>query len=467
MRELICAALSALMFYFSQGLADAWLLAWIAPAPLLWLAFGDTPAWRLVLASLVAFLAGQIYILQCYGDAPPMALVALFGLRPILFPFAVLFARLVLRGCGAFVALLAFPACWTAMEYVVGLLSPHGTLGSIAYSEMSEPLVLQSASLLGMYSVTFILCLFASALALAARGGRAAFVAAGAGLALCALDLAFGAASLLVPPPRVVRVAALADMGVADQADVMGPNVDAASIFASAARELGRRGAKLMVTPEESLATRRAWRREVFAPLQAASAQTGAEIVAGFHERAPPGDIATAFSPDGSWRVYAKRHLLLPIEARYTPGVAPGLLGGGMAMAICKDMDFPETIRQDAHTGLKLVAVPAWDFGADAWLHARMAIMRGVENGFAVVRAANHGLLTASDAQGRLIARKAVSSDHMEWILANLPLGPGPTLYTRMGDVFPWTSVALTLVLAGAAIFKRALGTSSPGHAWR
>jgi apolipoprotein N-acyltransferase len=251
-------------------------------------------------------------------------------------------------------------------------------------------------------------------------------------------------------------------MGVADRADVMGPDVDASSVFASAARELGRRGVKLMVTPEESLVTRRAWRQEVFAPLQAASAQTGAEIVAGFHERAPSGDIATAFSPDGSWRVYAKRHLLLPIEARFTPGVAPGLLGGGMAMAICKDMDFPETIRQDARTGLKLVAVPAWDFGADAWLHARLAIMRGVENGFAVVRAANRGLLTASDAQGRLIARKAVSPDHMEWILADLPLGPGPTLYTRMGDVFPWTSLALTFVLAAAAIVRaRRIGDHS------
>ena len=121
-------------------------------------------------------------------------------------------------------------------------------------------------------------------------------------------------------------------------------------------------------------------------------------------------------------------------------------------MEICKDMDFPETIRQDARTGLTLVAVPAWDFGTDAWLHARIAIMRGVENGFAVVRAANNGLLTASDAQGRLIARKTVDATHQAWILADLPLGPGPTLYTRIGDVFPWTILALTFVLAAAAL---------------
>ena len=443
------------MFYFSQGLDDAWLLSWFAPAPLLWLAFGDTPTWRLAVVSFVAFLAGQIYVLQCYGDAPPMVVASLFGLRPILFPLAILFARFVLRSRGAFVALLAFPVCWTAMEYLASLLSPHGSFGSIAYSEMSEPLALQSASLLGMYSVTFVLCLFASALALVARGGMGAFTAAGAGLALCAVDLAFGAVRLAAPQPRVVRVAALADMGLvtpAYGADLLGPNVEASSIFASVMRNLGEQGARLMVTPEESLFTRREWRGKVFAPLQAASKRTGAEIVTGFHERAPLGDISVAFAPDGSWRVYAKRHLLLPSEAAYTPGVAPGIVGGGTAMAICKDLDFPETIRRDARAGLRLMAVPAWDFGADGWLHGRMAIMRGVENGFAVVRAANGGLLTASDAQGRLIARKVVGPDHMDWILADLPLGPGPTLYTRIGDIFPWATLALTFLLGAGAL---------------
>jgi apolipoprotein N-acyltransferase len=63
-----------------------------------------------------------------------------------------------------------------------------------------------------------------------------------------------------------------------------------------------------------------------------------------------------------------------------------------------------------------------------------MAVMRGVENGFAIVRAASLGLLSASDAQGRLIAEKPVDPDHMDWILADLPLGPGPTLYAISGS---------------------------------
>ena len=40
----------------------------------------------------------------------------------------------------------------------------------------------------------------------------------------------------------------------------------------------------------------------------------------------------------------------------------------------------------------------------DGWIHARMAVMRGVENGFAVVRSAFLGVEAVSDAQGRLLA---------------------------------------------------------------
>ena len=100
------------------------------------------------------------------------------------------------------------------------------------------------------------------------------------------------------------------------------------------------------------------------------------------------------------------------------------------------------------------MAVPAWDFGADGWIHGRMAVMRGVENGFAIVRAASLGLLSASDAEGRLIAEKPVDPDRMDWILADLPPGPGPTLYTRIGDVFSWACLALTLLLGIAALAK-------------
>jgi apolipoprotein N-acyltransferase len=462
MSELICAALSAGMFYLSQGPANAWPLAWLAPVPLLWLAFGDSPAWRLLAASFLAFLIGQIYIAQCYVGAPLMSLLSLLGLKPILFPLSILFARWVHRRLSPPPTLLAFPVCWAAMEFVAGLLSPHGSFGSVAYSQVSVPILLQSASLFGMYSITFVLSLVASSLALAVRDRRVRLTAAGVGAAVCMVDLLFAATRLVAQQPEMVRVAALGSVTRAGETDSLAADWQTSSVYVSTLDDLARRGARLIVTPEESLTTRRAWSAEALAPLTAASQATGTEIVAGVLQRTPAGDIAVAFEPDGHNFVYAKRHRLMPFEARFPPGTGPGLLGEGKAMAICKDMDFPDTIRNDAHAGLRLMAVPAWDSDVDAWLHARMAVLRGVENGFAIARAANHGLLTASDANGRLIAHNLPRPGQMDWIIADLPLGPGPTLYTRIGNVFPWTTLGLTLLLCVVSMWNNSKDLKRP-----
>lgn len=160
----------------------------------------------------------------------------------------------------------------------------------------------------------------------------------------------------------------------------------------------------------------------------------------------PEQNRAFAFLPDGGVETYAKRHPLRPLETE-VPGRKPGLLGNGYATQICKDMDFPGSVRGTASHGVRLMIVPAKDFGRDGWIHARMAIMRGVENGFAVLRSAFNGLETISDAQGRVLAAAATGRTGMVAVSADVPLGPGPTLYTRMGDAFSWLCAALSLLL--------------------
>jgi apolipoprotein N-acyltransferase len=79
--------------------------------------------------------------------------------------------------------------------------------------------------------------------------------------------------------------------------------------------------------------------------------------------------------------------------------------------------------------------------------------MRGVEDGFALVRAANEGLVSASDAEGRLVAMKTDAPTGLTMIVADLPLGPGPTLYVRIGDVFAWLCAALVLLIGAYTLY--------------
>jgi apolipoprotein N-acyltransferase len=464
MIAVLCAALSGVMFYLSQGLANVWVLAWVAPVPLLWLAYGRASRWQAFLATFAAFAAGQAYLVQCYyGGVLPIPVLALAVLGSSLsFVAAVLFARAANRRLPALAALFAFPALWTGLEYAVGLVSPHGSFGSLAYSQVSFPLGIQTASLFGLYAVTFLLCLFANALALILRRGSNAVLAGGTGLLICTLSFGFGAWRLAQPQGTRVKVAALANEGggayvKAFKTGDLAPALAVTTDYAAAVRAVAARGVKEVVTPEGSVLVTPAWRSAALQPLEAAAKETGVLIVAGVADRSPAEDLAIAFAPSGQVLSYAKRHLLLPMEARFTPGHKPGLISDGRAMTICKDMDFPRTIRADASHGIRLMAVPADDFGVDAWIHGRIAVMRGVENGFAVLRSAFNGLETISDAKGRVLATASVMRPGMITAIADVPLGPGPTLYTRIGDVFAWACCAVVAALAIAATTHKPL----------
>jgi apolipoprotein N-acyltransferase len=96
--------------------------------------------------------------------------------------------------------------------------------------------------------------------------------------------------------------------------------------------------------------------------------------------------------------------------------------------------------------------VPAWDFHADGWLHARMAVMRGVEGGYAVVRAASNGVLTVSDARGRVLATRPNGGTTYASVIADVPMGTGSTPYLRTGDAFAWLAALLGIALVLSSV---------------
>lgn len=453
MKVLLAALVSGIMFYLSQGLADVWALSWLAAAPLLWLAYGDTPRWQLLFASLAAFAAGEFYLVQCYwGRIPPSIIAPLALGLCAAFAIAVLFSGEALRRGSPWMALAAFPALWTALEYGIDLVSPHGSYGALGYSEVSFPAGIQIAALLGVHAVTFLLCLSANTVALLLWRR---WPAGGTGVAVCAAALVFGFVRLAAPAGARVSVAALSDVdarNAENREHTFAAENAAAESYASYLKKLP--GVRVVAIPEGAIGMRVNEQQAVLAPLANAAKAHDALILAGTSTRLPVQNRAFALLPDGRVETYAKRHPLLPFETE-SPGRDPGFLGGGYATQICKDMDFPQSVRGTAAHGVRLMIVPADDFGRDGWIHARMAIMRGVENGFAVLRSAFEGLETISDAQGRILARAPTEQAGMVAVSADVPLGPGPTLYTRIGDVFPWLCAALSLLLCARLFVRR------------
>ena len=453
MTAALCALASALLLALAHGTPNAWPLAWVAPVPVLWLAFGATRARPVAASAFVAYALGQLGMLWPYFE-PAGAVVLAAAIGPaIAFALVVLAARLVDRRTSSpALAAPTFAALWTGWEWTSATVSPHGTFGAWAYSQMSAPVLVQGASVLGLWIVSFTIACVAAGIALSLRRRQAlpALVA----LAVLVPSIVFGAWRVGQREPQSVRVAASAR----DHDDRAEPEAMARA-QAAEARRLAARGATVIVFPEKGAILPEVRRDAALAPLVAAVRETGATLATGFDQTgAQRRNVAYVVARDGRVHGYTKRHHIPGLESGFTVGDGAGLLGGGRAVAICKDLDFQRTLRGDATAGgVGLMLVPAWDFHADGWLHARMALMRSVEGGYAMVRAAAGGLVTVSDARGRVIASDQSERDAYASVIADVPIGTGRTPYLRIGDAFAWLAGAagLLVVLWSAARAER------------
>jgi apolipoprotein N-acyltransferase len=221
------------------------------------------------------------------------------------------------------------------------------------------------------------------------------------------------------------------------------------------------KGVRLIVLPEKLAIVDAAWQPDAKAKLAKAAADVGAVLVAGFDARdgARSYNVSWAYTPEGTGpTIYTKRRLVPGLETRYTIGSGPLAMADGTGLEICKDMDFQAMIRADmVATKPRLLAVPAWDFVADASDHAKSALLRAVENGVPMARSARNGLLTLNDKYGRVTALKVTGSAPFDVLIGDLPLSGrgGETIYDKIGDAFGWLCLAVGLGFVALGFMRR------------
>jgi apolipoprotein N-acyltransferase len=459
MTALGCALVSAIGFYFSVGLGDQWWLAWLAPVPVLWLAFGDAKPWTVFFAAWAALALGATNILRAYAGSLPTFVLALAILAPSLtFAVSVMGARRVQRGLGSVAAMFAFAALWTMFDFLASFDRAGGTAASPAGAEVGAPILIQTAALVGYLGITFLLGAISAGIALGLRTRDP--LPAGLALALFAANAGYGYWRMSTPPSGSIRVALVESDGAAGKVRIAdrGATLKVVDAYAAEIAKLRGKNVQLIVLPEDISRVAPQWRREAEAKLAAAATATNATLVAGFNTNIDGAqrNVSWAFSPGKSEPVtYEKRRLVPVLEsAIFTPGPGPRVLADGIGLEICKDMDFQGMIRADeVATKPLLLAVPAWDFDKDDWSHARVALLRSVENAVPMARSARDGLLTLNDRYGRLIS-VARTTAGFKTLVGELPLDGrgGNTLYDRIGDVFGWICLVVGIGLVAISI---------------
>jgi apolipoprotein N-acyltransferase len=438
--------LSGAAWWLSTNLTPQAWLAWLAPLPLLLVA----PRMRWQIAALAAFCAGACnglnlwhYLCGVIGlPAATAVLIAVMG--GVKFALCLLLHRHCLRAGQPGRAAVAFPALWVALDYLGTLGAPHGMFGTFAHSQIDVLPVLQLASLTGLWGISFIVLLAPSALAVALSSNldrrHRALTAGGAALMIVA-TFGYGFVRLQEPASGSMSVGLTSLHGQVPVALATPEGKALLQRYLAVIDRLASQGAQALVLPETAFSAD----QPLIPELAAAAARNKIWIDAGVALKGQ--NQAVVYGPAASDLFsYAKHHLIPGFENQYHAGTNYTMLGTTQTgLAICKDMDFHDTGDAYAARGANLLLVPAWDFDIDGTMHSRIAMLRGIEYGFAVARAARRGNLTLSDDRGRIVAETSDAHRDAE-LVATLPLHQSHTLYARWGDWFVWVDLALLTI---------------------
>jgi apolipoprotein N-acyltransferase len=396
--------------------------------------------------------------------------------------------------------LLALAISLTVTEWLRGHLLSGFPWNSFGYA-LSEPLALaQTASLIGLWGMTFLaVAIFASPAVLidGSTRGRKPWIAPVAALVLLAAMAVFGAVRLSLQPTVLTKVK-LRIMQPNLQQDVKfnyGAKAEVMQKYltlsdrASGPQSTGVSDANILIWPESAFPF--FLTREADAMAQIADLLPKGTVLITGAVRAPelpPGvRITRAYNSiyvidhDGSvLSVYDKLHLVpfgeyLPFQnlmeklgfvqlTRVQGGFIPGTRRRAMEIPnapralplICYEAIFPGdiTTRDDRPGWIINLTNDGW-FGISTgpYQHLQQMRLRAVEEGLPVVRAANTGISAVIDPSGRIVARLGLG---IEGVLdANLPAALPPTIYARLRDVPAGVMAAVALLLVIRRRFAR------------
>lgn len=452
--------LSGILFYFSTGFHQYWFLLWLAPLPVLIYAYHYNSRLSAVVA-FFAFFIGKLNALYYLGTGMPLLLIIFpIVFNALIFSTLIVFNKWLVSKTQHWLALFLFPALWTSYEFLLSLVSSAGALMSFAYDQLHFLAFIQIVSVTGIWGATFILLTFASGISYASytkkRTQQAVSLLLAATIPLACIFYGY---YRLHESRKVIDSVAVGLISINTQNLIYDNEaVLFSQRYLPLIQQAAKEGAQFIVLPEKFIRVTESTYHKIIPLFQQAANENHVTLILGI-ARVDKKKLNSAIiiNPNGKVAgVYNKHHLLPGLENQFVPGKhffnVQGKFNWGVA--ICKDMDFLTLGRHYGSTRTQLLLVPALDFDVDAWYHGRSAVMRGIENGFAIARSAAHGYLSLTDQMGRIIS--IIPDFHKEnnVLVGNVKLHPIHTLYSAWGDWFAWIVLSL-LILAIFAISLR------------
>ena len=157
--------------------------------------------------------------------------------------------------------------------------------------------------------------------------------------------------------------------------------------------------------------------------------------------------IAIAPSGEISWQ-YRKARPIVGSEAPFLPPGHDELATldtpfGRIGLAICHDLDFADFVAQAGRKEVDLLLAPSADWPVIADLHARMGVMRAVENGVWLLRPAHDGLSVIASPEGHVTHSAYDAELETRIFVGEIPVLRVHTVYPHVRSYLPFVATAL------------------------
>jgi len=451
------------------------LLLPLAPVP--WLAglATETRRSRAILSGAlfgVAFWCASIpwifYVVTHYGgQSAVMGVVCVFLLALILceWPAAVAWGTVAFAPAGSWKRLAVFPLLWMASEHARSIVYGGFPWNLTGWALARHPIWIQTASVWGVYGLGFAVAAVSALLAAFAVSRRLWLLAAAAVLVLAVGGVSAERLGRPAPPlAPTVRVALVQpNLHEEDRRTPEGARARYAAALAQGS-EAARTGVELLVFPESTFPAY--WDRSprLREDLTALARECRCTILFNDLTEGPGVRVSNAarvLTPEGlAEGTYRKVHLVpfgeyVPLPrlfffarrisseiGEFTPADSPVVLRSGvlsLGIGICYEILYPELSRRQTEDGANLLGT----ISNDSWYgkagaqeqHFDGAVLRSVENGRFLVRAAITGVSGIVDPKGRIHA--ALPADTAGIAYGLVELGSERTAWTRWGHWLP------------------------------
>jgi apolipoprotein N-acyltransferase len=453
-----------------------WWFAWFGTVPLL-LVVRAAPSTRAAAMRAWCGIAGYIVVTQYWllPSSGPLLVVLAFGLGALWLPWGWAAYRLMggaITARRALEAGVVLPSAWVIAEAVRSWPSLGGPWALLGASQWNQPATLASASLGGVWLVSFLIAASNTAIATVILHRRVfvRVIAAAVALACAALGPAL---FWLGPSPSAESTLRVA---LVQPGNIEESGARQAASEALTAALVGRR-LDLVVWGESSVGVDLTSEPQTMSRLASLSRRVGADLLVNVDARDRTGGIyksSILIGPNGSRGAYSKTRLvpfgeyvplrpLLGWATRHTKAAAEDRRRGsgqvvlytqrGLAIGplISFETTFSDLPRREVERGAQLLVYQSsTSTYQGSWAQPQLASQAAVhaaEVGHPAVHAGLSGVSAAFDASGRQLAWYP-ATEHGA-IVVDVPLGSRTTVYQRFGN---WVPAMALSILAGVSV---------------